>query len=165
MPIAPPTQTGQPGRNPGQAFQHAVKSQPLTAWKRAENGSNVLENSTHLSCQHSASPWPESVTGHVHAAINKLCMKTTWKQTLTLGFGVKYQRIQSVLPRTNFYNPTFLYKRCVFFSLSDQKEAAGYNQWIEYQIKSPKVCYLFLTGEQQTSEVSGRQFNLFLTAL
>lgn len=163
MPIAPPTQTAQPGRNPGQAFQHVGKSQPLTAWKRAENGSNVLENSAHLSCQHSASPWPESVTGHVHAAIDKLSMKNTWKQTRLQGLVLNTRGYRVSCPGHTF--TTLHSSTSDVYSFPCQIRKTAYNQWIEYQIKSPKVWYLFLTGEQKTTEVSGRQFNLFLTAL
>lgn len=93
MPILPLTPTEQAGRKTGRALQHAGKSQPLTAWKRAENERNALENSALLSYQHPTSPWPQSVTGYFHAAINKLYTKTTWRRTLTLALNTRGDKV------------------------------------------------------------------------
>lgn len=70
-----------------------ARTNPLTAWQGAEKGRNVLENSALLSCWHPTSPWPRSVTGYFHAAINKLYTKTTWRRNLTLVLNTREYKV------------------------------------------------------------------------
>lgn len=85
----------------------------LGSLQKAENHAG---DSAHLSCQHSAECQNLSLD-IVPYTVRKLNKKTTWK--LTLRSGVKHQRVPCMLPRTDFYNLTFLYSQAELFPLSD----------------------------------------------